>query len=259
MSTRIEFENLGNTRDLGGMKTSDGRHIAPGRLIRSGHLIKSADRDLKKLAGMINTIVDFRTADECAESPDPELPGVRYVRLPIMDSLTAGITREKNADAYALENLVKSPESSLIYMSDIYEVFASSAAANSGYASFINILLTNETGAVLWHCTAGKDRAGMGSAIIEKLLGVSNEDVYEDYMQTNLFITKELDELGRIFAPETGSDKLAMEYLFTAREEYIDRFFSVVDRLYGSFDGYAEKVLGVDAAKRKRLCDLYLV
>ena len=189
MSTRIDFEKLGNTRDLGGMQTADGGTIAHGRLIRSGHFKDASPADLQKLAGMIHTDIDLRTPDECAESPDPVIPGVKYIHLPVMDSLTAGVTREKDADAYALERLVKSPENSLEYMSAIYEGFAKNDAANSSYSSFINILAGNESGAVLWHCTAGKDRAGMGAAIIEKLLGVSYEDITGDYLRTNAFIT----------------------------------------------------------------------
>ena len=253
------LENIGNTRDLGGMKTADGRKIADGRLIRSGNLSKASENDKNFLAGIIHTVIDFRTDGECAENPDPDIPGVKYIHLPVMESLTAGVTREADADAYALQNLVRTPDIALHYMQGIYEGFAGSDFAAKGYSTFIDILIGNTSGAVLWHCTAGKDRAGMAAMIIEKLLGVSDEDIYADYLLTNRCIEKELVILNEMFSPDNEGDKLAMEYLFTARSEYMDTFFGRIRTLYGGFDGYAEKALGVDAAKRERLREMYLV
>lgn len=57
--------------------------------------------------------------------------------------------------------------------------------------SFRTILLTimqrdYSTGGVLWHCTEGKDRCGMITALILESLDVSRKTILEDYLKTNL-------------------------------------------------------------------------
>ena len=41
-------------------------------------------------------------------------------------------------------------------------------------------------GAVLWHCSEGKDRCGMTAALVLEALGVDREIILEDYLKTNL-------------------------------------------------------------------------
>ena len=47
--------------------------------------------------------------------------------------------------------------------------------------------LIDEDVPTLFHCTAGKDRAGFAAAITLIALGVSKADVINDYMKTNAF------------------------------------------------------------------------
>ncbi len=37
----------------------------------------------------------------------------------------------------------------------------------------------------LLHCSAGKDRTGFGVAMIQAALGVSEQDIFSDYLLTN--------------------------------------------------------------------------
>lgn len=50
-----------------------------------------------------------------------------------------------------------------------------------------DILLANQDGSVLWHCTAGKDRAGFGTALVLSALGVDKNTVIDDYMLSNKY------------------------------------------------------------------------
>ena len=93
MSQLLQFEKIRNTRDLGGMRTADGQTIQSGLLFRSGHLSEMSDSDIHKIAGTVCTIIDFRTDRERKGQPDREIPGASNIHIPIMDSLTAGISR----------------------------------------------------------------------------------------------------------------------------------------------------------------------
>ena len=103
MSILLEFEKLHNIRDLGGMKAYDGQEIKSGCFIRSGHLAALTVSDKEKLSSLINTVVDFRSDKERLEKPDVVIDGVEYIHIPIIDSLTAGVTREKEADKNIIE------------------------------------------------------------------------------------------------------------------------------------------------------------
>ncbi len=56
---------------------------------------------------------------------------------------------------------------------------------NLAFKELINIIENPKNLAVLQHCTSGKDRTGLGSALILLLLGVPEEKVIEDYMLSN--------------------------------------------------------------------------
>ena len=175
-STLLEFEKLHNTRDLGGMKNSDGRSIVPGKLIRSGHLSKLPESDIIKLQEMIDTIVDFRSDEELEENPDVIFPNVTYRRFLLVDSTSAGISREQKAMQELVKSIINKPEEAKKYMCGMYRSLALSEGISLQYAAFIRLLLEDHEKAVLWHCTAGKDRAGIASVIVEEILGIPRED-----------------------------------------------------------------------------------
>ena len=56
--------------------------------------------------------------------------------------------------------------------------------------SFHTVLqqLLTQNGAVLYHCTAGKDRTGTFSALLLTMLGVPRNVVMDDYLLTNQFV-----------------------------------------------------------------------
>ena len=78
---KIQFEQINNVRDLGGLLTDDGRRIVSGKLIRGSRLSVAGAEDLRKLAGLIDMIVDFRTAREMEEKPDPKLSGIMHYHI----------------------------------------------------------------------------------------------------------------------------------------------------------------------------------
>lgn len=262
MSRLLEFEKLHNIRDLGGMPTLDGRVIAGGRLIRCGHLAEIGGNDKKKLGELLGVAVDFRTDGERAEKPDAEIPGVKYYHIPILDSLTAGISREAEADRDLLSRLVLKPAEAKRHMCDMYRAFAENEFSVSQYGKFIGILLEGSDRAVLWHCTAGKDRAGIGAVIIEEILGVPKDVILSDYLKTNDYLKADIRFLTEFVKKQAGTDSVladeALGYLFGAQEEYIAAFYETVEKKYGGFDAFIRLGLCVTDEKRDELRKNYL-
>ncbi len=257
-SQRLEFECLDNTRDLGGMITADGRRIVSGKLIRSGQLFFASENDISKLKKIVGAVADFRTDKEVSEKPDPEL-GCTSLHLPILHDLSAGVTKEKKPDENAFEEISASNSLAVKYMRSVYSSFVESEAAIKGYRRFVRLLLENESGAVLWHCTAGKDRAGFASVLTETLLGIAWDDVVQDYLYTNTCLSSEVERLVRHFSKDADEKRLnAMKTLFSADEDFLAAMQKNADRLYGGLDGFIAKALGVTATEREALKAKYL-
>ncbi len=261
MSTVLEYDKLNNIRDLGGMKAVSGRRIKKEALIRCGHLVDLSREDVRKLAELADTIVDFRTDKERAEKSSDPIPDVSFIHIPIVDSLTAGISREEESDKMIIGKMLLNPDAAKEYMCDMYRSFATQSALRQ-YGAFLRILLEDHKRAVLWHCTAGKDRAGIASAIVEKLLGVSDEDIINDYLFTNICLEDDIVFLTRLIKKEAKTDSPladeSLRYLFSAQREYIAAFIEEAGRLYSDFDDFAKKGLGLFCEDITRLRDKYL-
>ncbi len=263
MSRQILFETLRNTRDLGGMTGADGRKIRPGKLIRSGYLSGASEEDREKLAGLVDTIADFRTDQECAEKPEPVIEGIRSLRFPILDEQKAGVTRDEDSYEAVRKNMLDNAGIARKYMCGIYSDFVMNAHSRSMYERFVRMLLEDHRKGVLWHCTAGKDRAGFGTVIVQELLGVSRADIMEDYLMTNVYLEPEIQELSagilKVRGTVSSEAEKALRYMFAAWREYLDAAYERVTEFYGDFDGYLAEGLHITPAERERLRELYLL
>lgn len=263
ISSPLDFENLNNTRDLGGMPAADGRRIRAGKLIRSGHLYFASVTDLERLEAMVSTVVDFRTAQEREEKPDPELAYATNHHLPILGKSSAGVTREEEADRVAALDFLHDAEAAYLHMRDTYTAFPVSEVALAGYRRFVEILVEPHEGAVLWHCTAGKDRAGFASIIVEEALGVPRNVIARDYLFTNECLSGEVGSLMDMLSENVPAEgrqaaKAAMRYLFGAEQEYLDALYASVAESWGTFGRFLERGLGVTPEVRDQLRGMYL-
>ncbi|MBQ9328337.1 MAG: tyrosine-protein phosphatase [Solobacterium sp.] len=262
MSRRLGLNGLNNTRDLGGMKTIDGHVIRSGMLYRSGHLFSADEADRELLSSLIDSVVDFRTSKERSEKPDPELAAVSYYHLPVFDGPAAGITREGESDEFLLEHMLEHPDKARERMCLMYRNIATSDTAATAYTSFLNLLAEPHEKGVLWHCTAGKDRAGFGSVLIERILGVSQEDVMRDYLATNEYLREEIAPLKAMILKQAGvtGEKAAkaVDYLFGAEPDYLKALFDSIDETYGSFEAYLQDRLHCSTEAQSELRYRYL-
>ena len=216
----------------------------------------------RKAAEMLELVVDFRTEGEIAEKPDPESPGVRYWHLPILETLTEGVTREKEADAHSFMRFMADPEAAFEYMKKTYEHIARSPFAFEQQKKLLHEMLNPGERGILWHCTAGKDRTGGFALIVEEILGVSREDIISDYLLTNEGNFRTVEGLLQHFLSKPGVDPVksepALRAMFEAKEEYILAFYAEAERIYGSMENFLAEALCVDTEMKNRLRDIYL-
>lgn len=263
---RIPLDGIFNTRDLGGMESSDGRKILPGRLIRSGELFNLSEKDKDVLVDSysLKKVVDFRTGAERREKPDPVLRGVEYIWAPIMSEETMGITHDEESDRDVIAELFKYLQEKQItitdYMTGIYKILLSTDQAQREYSRFFKELISNKDGSVLWHCSAGKDRVGIGTALLLSALGIPRDLIIKDYMMTNTFTNDEYESTVKALKAHNAPEAVltGIEAVFRVSENYMYASLKYIADNYGSAVNYIKGALGITEDEIKKLKNMYL-
>ncbi len=262
MSRIIKFETLNNTRDLGGISTKDGRHIKKNRLIRSGSLGKISEKDKRKIQSLVSTIVDFRYDKEVEEEPFPVIEGVEYIRIPVFEDRIEGVGRDDEAQEFSIEHFMHDAEYAESYMAGIYRCFVTSDNCKAAYRKFIDVLLKDHEKAVLWNCSAGKDRTGFASLLIQEILGVRRLLIVNDYLRTNYHLRNDLEQIFDMLRKKIrGFDKKkeeALTNIFVSKRIYVANVYNEAERLYGSFEGFVREGLRVTDEEVGKLKKMYL-
>lgn len=234
----IKLKSAKNYRDIGNIRLKDGTILPTGKYYRGKTLYKVKNKDLKILTEKyhIKTIIDLRTDKELKEKPNPEIPGVTILHLPIFDAEKAGVSRDKKS--VSLASLKISPE-----MVDVYKTMADDECTDNIKTILETILsLEEDQLPVLFHCSAGKDRTGVISALLLKYFGADDEAIYEDYLYTNKdgFILHRF--LCIAFAIVFFNIRLAkkLSRVFKADKKYLDSFFGVISEKFGSVENFVK-------------------
>ena len=239
----LRLEGSSNFRDLGGYTAADGRSLQWRRLFRSDHLAGLSAADLQALAELkIGHSVDFRGVNEISAQGYawPQFQRHAFMVEPTVvqrtQELLAAGHRMTAADTVGL-------------MQDTYRSFVKVNADR--FARLFQLLLQSDA-PLVFHCTAGKDRTGWAAALILHALGVSREQVMEDYLLTNAYYQR---------PPATVAGRLpeeVLEVLWRVQEPFLDAAMDLVDRDHGGMDRYLAEVLGMDRAARAQLAERYL-
>ena len=257
---RIHLQSLPNTRDLGALMTKDGRHILPRKLLRSGSLyhVSLADQDMLLEDYKLSTVIDFRTEAEREQKPDTIMKGVEYYPIPVLDEETSGITQAGTL----MDMLTKFDQVPDEFICKQYENLVRDEICIKQYANFLDVVLHQKKGAVLWHCSAGKDRVGIGTALLLYALGVPRKTIKEDFLKTNVYLDNEMQHMVRyletrmIVTPEI-IDKVRL--LYKVKGEYLDTAFRTIEKDYGSVDYFMRKALYMNPKTIEALRNKYLV
>lgn len=214
-----------NMRDLGGLKTQDGKTIKPHCLIRSAHLYQARENDLDGIA----SIIDLRTPGERGQAPD-QTWHCEYLPLPVFTEEEAGISHEQEIS----EQLI--PDMAMLYGRLIRECTAS-------LRKIILTIMTHDysSGAILWHCTEGKDRCGLTTALILETLDVDRKIIMEDYLKTNMVnLPKAVRIHDRLLRTQGKSMAEAAYQAYIADERYFQAAWDAMG------EDYIHGKLGID-------------
>lgn len=256
----MDFISLLNFRDLGGMKTADGRMVRFKRLLRAAQPVGLSQSDISKLREYnLKKIIDLRTLYEVTRSPGDEIKGVTCTHIDIMGENSA----QAASPEYWMELFHKTPTAVETEFTKIYVEFATSESSMAGYSAMLKTCVGLGEGAMLFHCAAGKDRTGFAAAIILKILGASEDDIFKDYLKTKNFHTlpAQVREpyIKRAKAHGFSNEQIEkFENVFNVRKDYLQAAISAAEGKFGSFEKYVKDGLRMKESEIEKLKESYL-
>lgn len=248
-----------NFRDLGGYRSADGRQVRWGRIYRSGMMSGLTAADMRYLSDLgIRSICDFRSQQERASEPNaflkagaggPKVVATDY-QMMSLSGMAEATTRQAAIDAFA----------------SAYVQFTEFLAPQ--YTDMFARLKRGET--LAFNCSAGKDRAGTGAALILSVLGVPRETVVADYALTQVYTPPSMYLKRTADAPSAGvPDEHAKAFARMPREvleimlgsdpAVMTKALATIDEKFGGPVALAKARFGLTDADVAALRRTYLV
>jgi protein-tyrosine phosphatase len=201
----------------------------------------------------INTVVDFRDDIEVVKDKTrfPTNREINRIRTPIGD-------RSGNMQA-ELKKQIRSADQNTFdsekFVADVMAEFIDSFAFQ--YQPFLDIVVDADKAPVLYHCSAGKDRTGLGTAIVLGMLGVDREVILDDFMMSNYYRNKDINKTLR--KTSLIAKQRVTQPLLEVKESYLKAAFEAIDNKYGSMENFIEKEYGYDQKKLEVFRNKYLM
>jgi protein tyrosine/serine phosphatase len=196
-------------------------------------------------------VLDYRDPDEVQAKPDILWRGADYHHFPANP-----LSNEVNAN---LEKLTSDTLADFDAQAFMLELYRRLPFGNAAYKQLAQLLSNVDNGAIVQHCAVGKDRTGVGSALVLFALGADEATVVEDYLLTETtlatFREQMLDQLSiRLNASALGQ----FAYVLSAREEFLMTALNGIRDQYGSTDRWLEAEYGLGQHQREALQAFYL-
>jgi protein-tyrosine phosphatase len=238
-SRHIDINFVGNLRDLGGYLTRDGRRVAWRRLFRSGELRHRTGEEvalLRQETGLMS-VLDLRGDMEIRKESIDLLAssGIRYHNVPLI----AGGGGPGPDDEEDLSARFTS-------MGEFYLFLMGHEEFGRRLVTALEIIADTTNHPVLFHCTVGKDRTGVLSAVLLSTLGVEDEDIITDYNLTTPHMAGFIERMRGIPQAARMLDTLP-GYFWEASRESMELVLSGLRRDHGSVRGYLEAHGGVSS------------
>ena len=267
----LPVKGIVNARDLGGYTMLDGRIVQSGRLLRAAHLADATDEDIRNLERLpVTAVIDFRKEQEKVGKVDREVPGARYTSLPVDPSGNAMATAteeekkkfsgQKKFDVKKVIVFAAFNKKAQAVAQEMYPTLLFDPDCQQQFARFFRLVLETENGAVLFHCTQGKDRTGIASALLLAALGADRETIVADFDATNRVYEKDVRKYSRRVKFWGGKEEevgVVKAFLGCNTENFI-KALDRIDQEFGSLQAYLKGPIGLTDADIQTLRERYL-
>jgi protein-tyrosine phosphatase len=237
----VTLASVPNFRDVAGPG-----YLTPHGPMRRGRIFRAstfcvADDELELLAPLgIVGIHDLRGPHEVDRRPDVELQGATW-RHAWVPNLPSEVLARLETAADMRDAMV-----------DHYRGFVTDAAKRAGFAALLSGIAEHD-GPQVFHCSEGKDRTGWAAMLLQRLVGVSDEDVLADFLLTNELMsgTGPSLELARAIWGDRPDE--FFRPVMVADADYLYAGLEQLEVDYSDLEGYLRRGLGLDDGQLDRL------
>ena len=265
------LKGIVNARDLGGLPVQGNLRVKEGLLLRTAHLADATDTDIRYLSGLpVVKVIDFRKEEEKKGKENRTIPGAEYISLPVDATGNAAalaterekkkFTRHKKFDVRKIIVMAAFNEKARKVAASMYPTLVFDHECQARFSAFFREILATEKGAVLYHCTQGKDRTGIASALILAALGASRETIVADFDATNRVYEADVRKCSRRVRFWGGKEEEVnvVKSFMGANTENFVKTLEQVDLQYGSVEAYLKGPIGLTDADIQTLRQRYL-
>lgn len=230
---------LANFRHLGGIVTGHGA-IRDNFSYRSDDVSSIDDEEAERLAALeVSLIIDFRDPEETKSGRGPIANHVEgYLNLPLIESSgNSGQVLHKIFDeSFSAEDL-----------GDWYFYLMGQVAplVNQGIEA-----IAESDKPVIFHCAAGKDRTGIFAAGLLSALDTDQQQILDDFEQTQANMPKVLHRLMRLQPMFNEQAIMQAGALLRADRAAMQRFLNLADMEHGGL-----KQMLLDSGLSKKTID----
>jgi protein-tyrosine phosphatase len=219
----IALEGAVNFRDLGGYVTTDGLRTRWRTLFRADGLGDLTAADIEVLRDLgIRTVIDLRSGDELERGRfDVDAHPVVFHHFPFIEKLPDPDEFDRRP------GLLGTQYQEMIGDSGGQILAALEALAVPGSLPAV------------FHCTAGKDRTGVLSAIVLSLLGVDEPTVVADYALSGEAMVRLRAKL-IVKYPESRTVIENINEVFSAEPAQMEALLDHLRERHGSIESYVE-------------------
>lgn len=242
----VRMQGTVNFRDVGGYKTKDGKKVVWGKVFRSADVSRLTDQDLTVLEQKhIHTVIDFRGVKEAAAAPDHLLPETDYLLCPAGSDSLPGAAQM--GEIIKSGNFLEKFYGNTQYLGDRYKPL------------FQKLLVLPANESIMYHCTGGRDRTGMATALFLYALGVPQQTIEADFTASNVYLLPMNKRMFQGLRQSTGMDEETIRKALELRPELLHSLFNAIKGKYGTVENFFEKELGIGEKERAILKEKYTI
>ena len=245
----ISIESVSNFRDV-----SIGSKMKKNLLFRCAKLSTLNDRDICVLENLNpHAIIDFRDPKEIKKAPDNLSAKLlkKYINLPISASTLSRMAAQKEIDGDSVESYEK-------VMEDSYRMYINNHKVV--WTKFFQILLKSKKLPIIFHCSAGKDRTGIASFMIQSIFKNPMDLIFENYLISNDLLTIKAATAEQS-TNSSNQDSLVTKNMLSTlgkvQQSYLNAAIDEIDKKYSSLENYFISQLGLKVNDIQKLEQIF--